>query len=93
MRLAVTVSIVLVMHATPVSPVRPSGSGKSPGAVLRLELAIDLTLTAAIVAGLVFFLNESLTNALTGPVFMVLVSASLIHPVYEYFSRRAASHG
>lgn len=81
------------MRSTPVSPVRPSGSDGSSNVLHLQELAIDLALTAAIVTGLVVVLTESLTDGLTGPVFIVLVSVSLIHLVYKYFSRRAASHG
>ncbi len=70
----------------------PPAPGKSAAAFLMDELIVDIAITGVIVAAVVLFLGEPLVDVLTGWIFIVLVSGSLIHLVYKYISRRAKAN-
>ncbi|MFZ1854385.1 MAG: hypothetical protein WAU06_05660 [Candidatus Nanopelagicales bacterium] len=65
---------------------------KSAAAFLMEELIVDIAITVVIVAAVVLFLGEPLVDVLTGWIFIVLVSGSLIHLVYKYISRRGKAN-
>ena len=66
---------------------------KSPGQLLAEEVVVDVAITAAIVAGLVYFLHEPFADVVMGPIFIILVSASALHLVYTHVKRRRAARG
>lgn len=70
----------------------PTTPGKSAAALLMEGLIVDIAITVVIVAAVVLFLGEPLVDVLTGWIFIVLVSGSLIHLVYKYMSRRAKAN-
>jgi MFS-type transporter involved in bile tolerance (Atg22 family) len=83
-----TVTVIIIGFMT-----KPSKSNsKSPLVHLAQEVSVDLAATALIVAGLVFLLGEPLEAILTSPVFIVLVSAGLIHAGYKYFKRKKGAN-
>ncbi|MFZ1670695.1 MAG: hypothetical protein WAT65_07080 [Candidatus Nanopelagicales bacterium] len=70
----------------------PATPDKSATALFMEELIVDIAITVVIVAAVVLFLGEPLVDVLTGWIFIVLVSGSLIHLVYKYISRRGKAN-
>lgn len=82
-------TVTVTKLATMTKPTR--SSFKSPLVHLVQDLIGELIITALIVSALVLFLGEPLESILTSPIFIVLVSAGIIHAAYKYVQRKKAT--